>query len=159
MHLMISNLDGRILNVGQPPWGNADQLSDYTILDIGSAETPSGDLRDYRYVNDEFIFDPLPPPAATVRREETQTRFQQLTAGLGGLSVEDRSYAITARVMAYKDGATNGVILGISSKASAQAYVTSKPEWGTVPNTVRPMLIDMLETMAGMAQVIMLILE
>lgn len=97
--------------------------------------------------------------AIAVRRDETKTRFQQLTQGLGALSVEDRSYAITARIMAHKDGATNAVILGINSKATAQAYVTGKSEWTALNAATRNMLADVLETLAGIVQVAVLTVE
>ena len=95
----------------------------------------------------------------TTRRTETNTRFQQLASGLNGLSVEDRSYAIAARIMAYKEGATNAVILAIATKAQAQAYVMGLTKWTNVPASTRPMLATMLETLAGFAQVMMLVLE
>lgn len=159
MQLMITDVDGRILNWGTPPWRDQDTLSGYTILEIDEQSAPPGGLHDYRYVNNAFVHDPLPPPAETVRRTETQTRFQQLTQGLGALSTEDRSYAITARIMAYKDGATNPTILGITNKATATAYVTGKSEWTAATAATRNLVADVLETIAGIVQVALLTLE
>lgn len=159
MQLQVENADGRIRNFGLQPWASESNYPDTSIVEVGDQGTPDGDLRDYRYMGGEFISDPLPPTAATVRRVETQTRFQQLTQGLGGLTVEDRSYAITARIMAHKDGATNAVLLGITNKATAQAYVTGKSEWIGATAATRALVGDVLETMAGIVQVALLTLE
>lgn len=75
MKLVLSNTDGRVLNWGEPPWSNIDELSDYTIIDIGNQATPSGNLWDYRYVGGVFIFDELPPTEQEANRTDVEARF------------------------------------------------------------------------------------
>jgi hypothetical protein len=68
MKLMLANADQRILNWGAPPWANQDTLIDYAIIDIGNQEVPF-DLRNYRYVNATFVYDPLPPTQQELDRQ------------------------------------------------------------------------------------------
>jgi hypothetical protein len=93
------------------------------------------------------------------RRTETKTQFQQLTTGLAGLSTADRSYVILGRIMAFKDGANTNVIQAIVDRATAQQYVTSKPEWAGITAATKAWEADVLETLTGIVQVMMLVLE
>lgn len=97
--------------------------------------------------------------AAATRQTETRSQFAQLTIGLSGLSTQDRAYAITGRIMAFKDGASNPTILAITNKATAQAYVTGKSEWVNLTAAAKAWEADLLETLAGIVQVALLVLE
>jgi len=97
--------------------------------------------------------------AAAARQSETRNQFAQLTAGLSGLSTQDRSYAILARIMAFKDGATTQTILAITNRATAVAYVQSKAEWTNLTAAAKAWEGDLLETLAGIVQVMLLVLE
>lgn len=49
------NKDGRILSATYAQYAPADAVIMYTL--------PDGDITDYRYVNDEYVYDPLPKPS------------------------------------------------------------------------------------------------
>lgn len=76
-----------------------------------------------------------------------------LMTGLHNLSDADKGYVIACRIMAYKDGATNQVIMAIVDRATATSYITSKPEWTNAPAATRNLVADVLEMFAGIVQV------
>lgn len=88
-----------------------------------------------------------------------KTTLQNLTTGLHGLSAEEKGYAIYCRLLAYRNNANQQVIFGIVDRATAAAYVTSLPQWTSVPATSKPMLALMLETNAALTQVLLLVLS
>lgn len=101
--------------------------------------------------------------AAVSQQEATQaasakTVLQSLMTGLHGLSAEDKSYAIACRIMAQKDGADNATIMSIVDRPTAVAYITSKPEWTGATVATRALVGDVLEMVAGITQVLLLVL-
>lgn len=81
MQLMIANTDGRVLNWGIPPWSNELNLPANTLVEIPNDDLPNNP-RDYRYVNDKFVLDPLPPSEAELIKTEFDTQFDAATARL-----------------------------------------------------------------------------
>lgn len=61
MLVMYSNTDGRVLNVGERPFANEAQLSNFSLVTIPDSTPLPINPFDYRYVNGSFINDPLPP--------------------------------------------------------------------------------------------------
>lgn len=90
--------------------------------------------------------------------DSARTNLQGLMQGLQGLSAEDKSYAIACRIMAHKDGATQQTILSIVDRATAVAYITSKPEWTGATAATRALVGDVLEMVAGITQVLLVVL-
>lgn len=120
-------------------------------------------------VEDEVTIDAIiaahdPQSLTTIQRETVQaatakTTLQALMSGLHGLSAEDKSYAIACRIMAQKDGANNQVVIAIVDRATATAYVTSKPEWTGATAATRALVGDVLEMIAGITQMMLVVLQ
>lgn len=120
-------------------------------------------------VEDETTIDAIiaahdPQSLTTIQRETAQaatarTNLKNLMNGLHGLSAEDKSYAIACRIMAQKDGANNQTIMAIVDRVTATAYVTSKPEWTGATAATRALVGDVLEMIAGLTQVLLLVLQ
>ena len=68
--LCLNNEDGRILYATYPDYAPADAV----IV----AALPDGDISDYRHVNGEYIFDPLPK----LEESATQTTLEGRIAAL-----------------------------------------------------------------------------
>jgi len=67
--------DGRILSATYPLFAPADAV----IVD----KLPNGDISDYRYINGEFVFDPLPEPIVPDDTDTEATTDDVLNALLG----------------------------------------------------------------------------
>ena len=78
--------------------------------------------------------------------------------GLGQLSAADKAYAILGRVFAIRDGADEGVVLGIVDRATAVAYITSKAEWQGLPASAKAWIGDELEALALVLQALLLVM-
>lgn len=63
--------DGRILSATYPQYAPADAVTVDAL--------PEGDISDYRYVNGEYVYDPLPEPEQPAEETET-TVWDELDA-------------------------------------------------------------------------------
>lgn len=76
MYALNTNEDGRILSATFPEYASEDAVTVETL--------PDGDISEYRYVDGDFIHDPLPEPEPTspaptqLDRVEAQTMYTAL---------------------------------------------------------------------------------
>ena len=49
---------------------------------------PDGDITDYKYINNEYVYDPLPKPEPTKPQEPTGDDLWDILLGTGGESDE-----------------------------------------------------------------------
>jgi len=73
---------------------------------------------------------------------------------LRALPAEDAAYALMGRAMAYKDGANGATISGIVDRATAAAYITSKPEWSNLTAATKAWTTDSLDMLAYVFQLV-----
>lgn len=71
--------DGRVLSAAEDQYGAEGQPRVATL--------PEGDLYDYKYVDGEFIYDPLPKPDPELQ-EPTADELLDILLGTGGKSNE-----------------------------------------------------------------------
>lgn len=87
-----------------------------------------------------------------------KSTLQTLMAGLHGLSANDKGYAIYGRIFAFRNGANQTIIDGITNKATAQAYITGLAEWQALPAAAKNFLAKELEANAGLCTALLLVL-
>lgn len=87
-----------------------------------------------------------------------RTTLQTLMSGLGALNAADKGFAIYGRIFAFRNGANQTVIDGITNKATAQAYITGLPEWQALPVASKAFFAKELEANAGLCTALLLIL-
>ena len=76
---------------------------------------------------------------------------------LRALPAEDAAYALMGRAMAYRDGASGATISGIVDRASAAAYLQSKPEWINLTAASKAWMADMLDMQAYVFQLVIVL--
>jgi hypothetical protein len=82
-----------------------------------------------------------------------------LMSGLSGLSATDKGYAVYCRLFAWRNGANQATIDGITNRATATAYITNLAEWQNLPVASRAFMAKVLEADAALCQVLILVLS
>lgn len=112
---------------------------------------------------DSIIAAHNPSVQTTLQLETTQAnsaraQLQALITGLSGLSATDKGYAVYCRLFAWRNGANQATLDGITNKATAQAYITGLAEWQAMTAASRAFFAKELEANAALCQVLLLVL-
>ncbi len=119
-----------------------NSLALQAILDVHNPHTLSSDQQD----------------AADLLAQQTDTDvLRPHLKALRALPAEDAAYALMGRAMAYRDGASGATIAGIVDRASAAAYLQSKPEWVNLTAASKAWMADLLDMQAYMFQLVIVL--
>jgi hypothetical protein len=129
----------------------------YRSPDQVEADVPADRIDDVQAVVTAHVPDPLYFISDHEHSQGISARdtMRQYAEGLHLLSPHDKAYAVLGRAFAANDGSDLPTILAIDSKASAQAYVASKPEFQALTPDGRAWVADELNAIALVLQTLL----